>query len=283
MIGSAASWGLATVMSRDLLDAFTPPALLVVQLLASVSVLALLAVRERPLRHRGPSLTRASWAGVLEPGLAYTLGLAGLALTTAGNSSVVSATEPLIVVFLAWVFLRQRPSRGVLLAVGVASVGLLLISGESLVAWSGNALGDGLVLVATGAAAAYIVVTARYVDDVPPATMALGQQLVGLAFALILWAALESMGVVRQEWGGIDPGLAALALASGVVQYALAFWLYLVGLRRIPAPTAALWLTLTPVFGIAGAFVWLGEVPSVLMLVGTAVILAALVSARKET
>lgn len=285
MIGSAACWGLATVMSRDLLETFTAPALLVIQLCASVAVLLLLSLPERPIRHWGTPLRRASWAGLLEPGLSYAVSLAGLALTTAGNASVIGATEPLMVVFLAWLFLRQRPSRRTLLAIVVAIVGLLMISGESLALGvaRGNPLGDSLIMLATVFAAAYVVVTARYSELVPPATMASAQQLLGLALALaLLWAA-EATGVMRQDWAAVDSGMLSLAAISGVVQYALAFWLYLVGLRRLRPAVAALWLTVTPVFGIAGAFVFLGEVPSLLMLLGTAVILGALLATRKES
>lgn len=53
MVGSAACWGLATVMSRDLLSAVSPLRLLVVQLMASVMVLLLLAAPRFPWRYRG--------------------------------------------------------------------------------------------------------------------------------------------------------------------------------------------------------------------------------------
>jgi len=51
MIGSAAYWGGATVMSRDLLDHFAAPTLLVVQLVASVCVLLLLSLPHKPWRY----------------------------------------------------------------------------------------------------------------------------------------------------------------------------------------------------------------------------------------
>lgn len=284
MVGSAACWGLATVMSRDLLTHFTPTSLLVVQLVASLMALSLIAIPERPAQYRGSDLRRASLAGILEPGLTYAIGLAGLALTTAGNASVISATEPLIILALAWILLRQRPHRRVLVAIVVAVAGLLLVSGESLVAWDepSQAVGDLLILVSTGFAAAYVVVASRFSHRIPPATMAAAQQGVGLALAVGLLVFAETSGLATNDWSDIGPGLYVYAAASGVVQYALAFWLYLLGLRHLQPTTAGLWLTLTPVFGIAGAFVWLGETPTALMLTGTAVILGALIATRHE-
>jgi len=72
------------------------------------------------------------------------------------------------------------------------------------------------------------------------------------------------------------------AALSGVVQYALAFWLYLIGLKTLSAGAAALWLTLIPIFGVSGAYLWLGEIPTVPMLLGMALILGAVNAGRRE-
>ncbi|MFI6871641.1 DMT family transporter [Nocardia sp. NPDC050406] len=282
MIGSAACWGSATVMSRDLLEVFTPTALLVVQLAASLLALTLIALPEHPTRHFGTDLRRASLAGVFEPGLTYAIGLAGLALTTAGNSSVISATEPLIILVLAWMFLHQRPTPRVTIAVLVAAAGLVLVSGDPTVTWTtpSQVLGDVLVLISTGFAATYVVVTSRFSQRIPPATMATAQQAVGLTLAVALLLCLQLTGIAEQQWHSIDPPTLAYAAASGVVQYALAFWLYLVGLKYLQPAVAGLWLTLTPVFGIAGAFIWLGEIPTPLMVLGTTIVLGALIATR---
>jgi drug/metabolite transporter (DMT)-like permease len=47
--------------------------------------------------------------------------------------------------------------------------------------------------------------------------------------------------------------------AGGLVYYALAFWLYIIGLKRTSASLAALFLNLIPIFGVGGAFLALGE------------------------
>jgi drug/metabolite transporter (DMT)-like permease len=60
-----------------------------------------------------------------------------------------------------------------------------------------------------------------------------------------------------------------------VVSYAFSFWLYLSGLRRVPASQAALYLTLIPVFGVAGAALALKERLTPLQWVGAAVVIGA--------
>ena len=285
MIGSAACWGFATVMSRDLLDTFTPPTLLVVQLVASVLFLILLTLPERPTRYLDRRLAKASSVGILEPGLTYILGLAGLALTTASNSSVISATEPLLIVVLAWVLFRHRVSRRLLLAILAAGIGIVLVSAPRMGGGLGTQqlAGDALVLVSTLFAAAYVVVSSRFTDSIPPATLAAAQQTVGLTLAALFLVGTHLSGFYMQNWSIVTPSMLGFAAFSGVVQYALAFWLYLVGLKYLAPASAGLWLSLTPVFGILGGFLWLGEVPSLLMLLGTGIILTALVSTRKST
>lgn len=284
MIGSAACWGLAMVISRGLLDRFTPPALLVVQLTASVLVLMLLAIPEHPTRYLDRRLAKAASVGLLEPGLTYIVGLAGLALTTASNASVISATEPLLIVALAWLLLRQRVSRRLLAAILAAAVGIVLVSAPNLGGGIGSdqIVGDALVLVSTLFAAGYVVVSSRFTGSIPPATLAAPQQLVGLALAVVFLAGTHLLGYYQQTWALITPPILAFAALSGVVQYALAFWLYLIGLKQLAPAAAGLWLSLTPVFGILGGLLWLGEVPTLLMLVGTVVILGALVAARSD-
>jgi drug/metabolite transporter (DMT)-like permease len=84
------------------------------------------------------------------------------------------------------------------------------------------------------------------------------QQTAALAWALAL-SPLEGWltGVGSQlpgqwsEWAG--------SVASGVLYYAVAFWFYLYGLSRVRASLAGVMLNLTPVFGVGGAVLFLGE------------------------
>lgn len=283
MIGSAACWGLATVMSRDLLDSMAPMTLLVVQLAASVTVLLLMAARNRPHLYRGKGLGAAAAIGILEPGLTYAVGLAGLALTTAGKASVISASEPVLIVLMSWLLFRRRPSRRLLLCIALAVAGVLMVSGDGYLEMGGSeVLGDILIVLATLFAATYVVLSARVASDFPPATLASSQQLVGLAFALVVYFGVRSATADAASITDIPIHVLAYAAVSGLVQYALAFWLYLIGLRSLSASAAGLWLTLVPVFGLFGAYIVLGEVPTVIMLVGAVLIVAAVVAGRSE-
>ena len=59
---------------------------------------------------------------------------------------------------------------------------------------------------------------------------------------------------------------------------AAAFWIYLKALQTVPATTASIFLNLTPVFGVAGAYILLGERLTQSQWVGAAIILASVIA-----
>jgi drug/metabolite transporter (DMT)-like permease len=275
MVGSAACWGGATVMTKGALTAIPPFTLLAIQLTASVAALWLtvlvLRLRVGPMR---PAF-RAASTGVFEPGLAYAVGVPGLALTTAGNASVVAAMEPVFVILIVWIAFGLRPGAWVAGAILAAFAGVCLVSLPDLAGLgAGDMRGDALVLLGTAFAAVYVVTSSRLVADMAPVVLTALQQSVGLAVALAVLALALAIGLERLPAAPAGDML-ILAVGSGLIQYALAFWLYLVGLRRLPVGVAGLFLTLTPLFGVAGGMIFLGETATALQLLGAVLILGA--------
>ncbi|KXU35208.1 hypothetical protein AXK12_05755 [Cephaloticoccus capnophilus] len=283
MIGSAACWGFATVMSRDLLNSFTAPLLLVVQLIASVLTLLLLSMPHKPWRYISPSLGRASLTGILEPGLTYSVGLWGLSLTSAGSASIIGSTEPIFILVLAWIIFKEKPSANLFACILFAVTGLLLVSYDSATSNANKSLaGDLLIVLSTLFAASYVVLSAKWANRFPAAVLASSQQFIGLMCAISIYIAGTVSGMINQSIFEVRLGTIIYASLSGIIQYALAFWLYLIGLKYLRPGAAGLWLTLIPVFGVAGAFIWLGEVPTVTMLAGMVLIVVAVYAGRKE-
>lgn len=271
---SAACWGSATVMSKGLLDLLPPLTLLVVQLLASIVFLwgAVLFLRLR-IRLDRPA-QRASLSGVLEPGLSYSFGIAGLALTTASNASLIGTTEPLFILLLAWLLLRERIAGGVVGLAALASLGIGLVVLPDIRSGSGEGtlLGDALVVLGTLFAALYVIATRKLVMTLDPLPLSALQQSVGLLWTLGLLALALAVGAVTLGLDDVPPSVLLFAAFTGIVQYALAFWLYLFALRRLPANVAAFYLALIPVFGVGAAAVFLGEVLGPMQWLGAALI-----------
>jgi drug/metabolite transporter (DMT)-like permease len=277
MVLSAACWGCATVMTKGALDQVPPFTLLALQLASGVTFLWVAAAVMRTTIVLEPGTGRAAATGLLEPGLSYGLGVPGLALTTAANASIIGAAEPALIILVAWAFFRHRPSGRLALAVLIAMIGIILVTLSDLDSpGHGDLRGDLLVLLGTAFAALYVVSSSRFVTQIAPLPLAALQQSVGLAAALVLLAGALLIGGERLPVA-ISPDMLLLAAASGIVQYALAFWLYLIGLKVLSPGVAGLFLALIPVFGIGGAAVFLGESLMVLQGAGVVLVIVAVI------
>lgn len=260
MVLSALCWGSATVMGKVSLSHFPPFTLLAVQLSASVAFLwcAVAITGARVPFHK--LARKAALGGLLEPGLAYSAGTSGLALTGAAHASLVGATEPLLIVLLAWMLLRDRPSRATFLGVGLVIVGLVFIAVPDLSSNThANAFGDGLVLLGTVFAALYVILTSRFGATIAPLALSALQQSVGLILSFAMLTVVWLAGFEHANLAAIPARIWLFGAFSGIVQYALGFWLYLIGLRILPASVAGLFLALIPVFGVGGAIISLAR------------------------
>jgi drug/metabolite transporter (DMT)-like permease len=269
---AAAAWGIGTVISKRAVDEIPPLTLLPIQLAASLATLAVLMWR------RGVSIRAAQPAilgrlGVLNPGIAYALSLLGLAYISASLSVLLWALEPLLILALAAVFLRERVTPGLVVLSLIAVAGMVLVIYEPAV--GGGAIGVALTVAGVGCCAVYTIISRRFMpgaDGTAPVVFA--QQAYALGFALLVIIAIAlAGGQVRPE--SVSPLGLASAVTSGVLYYAAAYWLYLSALRAVPASIAAVSFYLIPIFGVAGAYLLLGERLDARQWVGAVVVLVA--------
>jgi drug/metabolite transporter (DMT)-like permease len=252
---AAASWGVGTVISKRAVAEVPPFTLLAVQLAASLLVFAILMrATGMPLRGSPPILARL---GILNPGLAYGLGLAGLTWISASLAVLLWALEPLLILLLAGLFLGEGITGRLVGLSLVAASGMVLILADpaSSGAWPGVAL----TLVAIVCCAVYSIVARRFVAaSDSTAQVVLAQQAWALSFALIVVVVVAILGGEIRPSSFSAAGLAS-AFASGILYYAAAYWFYLSALRSVPASIAASSFYLIPVFGVAAGSLFLGD------------------------
>lgn len=276
IVGACLCWALGTILSKTLLSSFPPVTVLVFQLAPSVVALWLAVGATRAPAPPRRLLLPIALLGLLNPGWAYTFSMFGLATTSASVTTLLWAFEPILILGLAWIFLREPVDRQLVMLVAAASIGVLLVSG--LVAGGSAFSADiGAVLILAGVSCCAIyTVLARNIDADPLFTVAL-QQTVAFGWMLAIWP-IELRSAEVPFGATIPISDIATIIVSGLLYYAAAYWLYLQALRSMPASVAGSFFNLIPVFGIIGAFVFLGERLSPLqwggavMIVGAAVI-----------
>jgi drug/metabolite transporter (DMT)-like permease len=272
LVGAAACWGVGTVVTKQVVDDVAPLTLLPLQLAASTALLLAVAVVRRERLGWTPALRRLAGLGVLNPGLAYALGLIGLTTITASLSVLLWAAEPVLILLLAAVLLAERISLALGLSLAAALAGVLLVVYQPGAA--GDAAGIALTLAGVGCCALYSVLTRRLLLDDSSLVVALSQQAFALGFAVVLATGAEAAGGTGWALSQMEAGDWLGAIVSGVLYYGLAFWLYLTALRHVPASYAGAFLPLIPVFGVAGGYL-VGERLDARQWFGAAVVVLA--------
>lgn len=281
LILAAASWGLGTVVSKRAVEEIPPLVLLAVQLVASLAALAVL-MRGRRLRLVDPSMPSSlARLGLLNPGAAYALSLLGLTQIAASLSVLLWTAEPILIVALAAVALRERVAPRFLILSGIAALGLVLVVGAP--GASRSPAGIALTLAGVLCCAVYSVLTRKLLGHAREmARVVLAQQAHALAVVLPVVLVTLVAGVVSLP-PAISPTAWASAIGSGVLYYAAAYWFYLSALARMPASTASASFYLIPVFGVVAGILLLGESLTALQWVGAGVALLAVAAIVRGT
>lgn len=269
LILAAACWGLGTVIAKRAVAEIPPILLLTIQLGSSLVFLAVL-MRARGLPFRDPTASPAlGRLGLLNPGVAYGLSLLGLVTISASLSVLLWALEPLLILLLAVAVLHERVGRAVVPLSLLAIAGLALIAAQP-----GPAAFVGVALTVAGVVccAVYTIAARKWIGTADSTLqVVLTQQAYAFGLAFVVVAALFVAGQLSVP-AGISPAGLASAIGSGVLYYAVAYWFYLSGLRHVPASLAAASFYLVPVFGVAGAMLFLGDSLSVGQWLGVGVV-----------
>jgi drug/metabolite transporter (DMT)-like permease len=272
LAAAAACWGLGTIASKQVVDDVAPLTLLPIQLAASCTVLLLIALVRREAFAWTPGMRRLSALGVLNPGIAYAVGLVGLTTIAASMYVLLWALEPVVIVLLAALVLREHLPGSLAVSIAVAVTGALIVVYRPSA--TGDATGVTLTVVSVGFCALYTVLTRRLILDDSSVTVVVAQQAAALAFAVVLASVVELGGGNGWDLEGLTAAGCLGAAATGVVYYGLGFAFYLAGLRHVPAAYAGAFLPLIPVVGVTAGYLT-GERLEPRQWVGAGIIVAA--------
>jgi len=282
LILAATCWGVGTVISKAALAEVSPFTLLPIQLAASLAILAIL-MRRRGISFRTEGSPLLGRLGLLNPGLAYALGLIGLTSITASLYVLLWALEPLMILVLAAWFLHERITPAFIVLSLIAVAGMVVIVYDPSSTSSGELIGVALTVAGIVCCAVYSVVARLWIPDAKETSQViLSQQ----AHALVL--AIGLVVVVGLAGGQVVPtaltplGLAS-AVGSGALYYAGAYWFYLGALRHVPASYAALSFYLIPIVGVAAGALLLGERLDPRQWVGALIVLLAILTILRQS
>lgn len=237
-------------------------------------------------RRRFRELAPRDWAllaavGVFGYALPLALGTYGQKLSSASSASLLLGMEPVSIVVLSAVFLRERLSalKAFALAAGLSGAGLIAFQGlPRLGAAVSSRLAGDLMLAAAGVCwALYTVIGKPLLGRVRPLDYTAATSL--LCFiAVAAWAGPRlSPGAWRAA--GAREWLALLYLTAGGSLLGALFWN--LALRTAPASRLANFVFLQPLIGVALGAWLLGEPLSRWTLYGAVLVLAGMWTAAR--
>jgi drug/metabolite transporter (DMT)-like permease len=184
--------------------------------------------------------------------------LYGVKLTSALAAGVTMAALPAMVALLSWATLRERITGriGVAIALAMAGIALLALARDSGAGSpASQPLGYALLLAAVLCEACYVVIGKRLTANIAPRRISALINLWGLALVtpLGLWQALSF------DFASVGAGAWSLLVFYALAASVVTVWLWMQGLRFVPAPQAGVFSVLLPVSAALIGVLVLGE------------------------
>ena len=271
-------WGGGFVASDIALESMKPFQIMMVRFLLASVLMGVISWGQRKGEEKLKDRSGAIKAGVLM-GVTLFMGFAfqiiGLQYTTPSKNAFLTALNVVIVPFIAFVILKKKiGAKGIIGAVmSVLGVGLLSLNGNFTVS-----LGDGLTLLCAVGFAFQIFFTSEFVKKYPASVLNTVQMFTAFvlsAISLMIFGE-NDFQVTTQGWLSV--------LYLGVVSTTICYLLQTACQKYIDETKAAIILSMESVFGTIFSIMILHEVVTVRMVIGCAVILAAvIISNMSET
>jgi len=262
-----ATWGSTFFLIKDLVERV--PVLDFLAIRFAIAAAALFLAAPRAIRRLS---RRARWQGAamgLVYGVAQILQTTGLQHIAASVSGFVTGMYVVCTPLLAGLLLRQRVGGLVWVAVLLATAGLAVLS------LRGFALGGGeaLTFAASVLYALHIVALGEWSTTRDAYGLAVLQMTV---IAVVCAVATAPNGLVLPSTTGDWLAVVYMALVAGAIALVLQTWAQ----AHLPATRAAIVMTMEPVFAALFAVLVGGEQLTVRMLVGGALVVAAMILAQ---
>jgi drug/metabolite transporter (DMT)-like permease len=285
LLGMALLWGASWPAGRTFAHAMPPLSGSAWRFtLAALLLVAWMGWQHRQAESR-PRLTRQQWLGMA---LAGAIGVAGYAVffmmalqrVEASRAAVVVTTNPVFTTLLAaWLFNEKFNARIALgMVCALAGAATVLTHGAPWTLFTGGVgLGEWLLLGCIATWVGYTLIARGLLGGIDSLSATAITSVFGTALLWTVALVVEGAPVAKDSLAALSAigwaSMVFLAVGSTVLAYA---W-YFRGVAVLGAGTAASYISLVPVFGVASSVLVLGESLDASLLVGGALAVAGVV------
>ena len=183
-------------------------------------------------------------------------------MTSAANAIVLQYTSPVFIILLTLIIYKQKPKKRDMFAIFGVLVGISIFFFDQFK--SGNYIGD-LIALGSGLSFAAVFFANKLPNASPIDATYLGNLLSLFILPFVFFDQNFLMNQSSLTWLYI--------ILMGVFQLGFGYIFFSLGIKHTAATTSSIIATLEPILNPIWVFVFIGEVPSLLALVGGVIVL----------
>ncbi|MFA5872517.1 MAG: DMT family transporter [Anaerolineales bacterium] len=276
---ATAIWGGMYVVSKAVMAIIPPFSLIVLRLVLGILTLAVIVLVRKNWKVTAKQFWGVFAVGLIGYGVSLGFQFVGTNLSTAANGSLVTSATPAFVLLFAAIILKEKITPRRLLALVVASLGVLAVIDPRTAQLSSQLFWGNLSLVAAALTwALYSVLVRRVTRNVD----VLSTSLIAFAGGLPVCLPLGAWEAATRGYGPIGWGVVAGVLFLGIISTALAMYLWNTAFAKLEAGVASLTFFAQPVVGTVLGAIFLGDNINPLFIVGGIFIGIGLIISSKE-
>lgn len=284
MVLTAFFWSGAFITGKIAVGEFPPFALTFFRFLFALPFIFIIFYIKEPgkLLPHGRQWPALILLGVIGTFCYHALFFTSLRYTTAINSSLIGAINPMVTTLLAAMFFSERltPMRVLGIILSFTGVFLFITNGDlELISRFQFNKGDLLMLVAVCCFAVYSLLSRRYMKQyrLSPLMVTAYTFLICVVISVpfVLWEkpATYLFSTTASGWLSI--------LYMSVFASVLGYLIQMVAIQRIGAPRTAIFINLVPIFTIIQSVAILGESITLFKLIGAAIVISGVYLATR--
>ena len=275
---AASIWGGMYVVSKVVLEVIPPFSLLTLRLVLGALTLGIVIAFRKKTEFTREQFRDSFLVGFVGYGISLGFQFVGTKLSTASNGALVTSATPAFVLLFAPFLLGERSTTRRIIALTVASLGVLAVIDPRTAEFSSSLFLGNLSLIAAALTWALYSVLVRKVSKTADLLKSSAVMLVAGIPTSILFSFFE---LKSQGIGTVTLGVIGGVLFIGIVSTAIAMFLWNYAFAEVPAAVASLTFFAQPVVGTLLGWFFLSETITPLFITGGVLIgVGILISAR---
>jgi len=280
MLAAVVMWGINFILVKIALRELSPAGFNGLRILLTAALfLLLLAVSGRGFGIQKGDIGKLFVIGVVGNAVYQVLFIRAMSLTTASNTSLILSLSPVFVVLLGVLLRVERIHWAAWAGIAISLGGLYLVitrQNGGLHFSAASFKGDLAIFGGTMIWAAYTVMSKPFLERISP----LQFSTITMGFGALFYVPLTAKDIGRIPWKAVSPQAWTALILSAFFGLILGYLIWYYSVKKVGNAKTAIYSTLTPVFTVVFASIFLREKIHGFQIAGALIIFAGVYMTR---